>query len=49
MKLRRIFSNNVPRILNIGIFPDYSMNILRMLQAFLIMDTIVDKAVPDMR
>ena len=49
MKLRGIFPNNVPRILNIGIFPDYSMDILRMLQAFLIVDAIVDKAVPDMR
>ena len=26
--------NNVPRILNIGIFPECSMNILRMLHAF---------------
>ena len=34
MKLRGIFRNNVPGILNTGIFPDYSMNILRMLHAF---------------
>ena len=34
MKFRRIFPNNVPRIMNIGIFLEYSMNILRMLHAF---------------
>ena len=31
MKFRGIFPNNVPGILNIGIFPDCPMNILRML------------------
>ena len=34
LKFRRIFSNNVPGILNIGIFLEYSMNTLRMLHAF---------------
>ena len=32
MNFRRIFRNNVPGILNTGIFPDFIMNILRMLQ-----------------
>ena len=30
-----VFPNNAPRILNIGIFPECSMNILRMLYVFL--------------
>ena len=34
MKLREIFRNNVAGILNLGIFPDCSMNILQMLHAF---------------
>ena len=34
MKFWGIFPNNVPRILNIGIFPECPMNILRMLHAF---------------
>ena len=34
MKFRGIFPNNVPGILIIGIFPECSMNILRMLHAF---------------
>ena len=34
MKFRGIFQNNVPGILNTGIFPDCSMNILRMLHGF---------------
>ena len=33
MKFQGIFLNNVPGILNIGIFPDCSMTILRMLHA----------------
>ena len=32
MNFRRIFRNNIPGILNTGIFPDFIMNILRMLQ-----------------
>ena len=34
MKSWGILPNNVPGILNIGIFPDCSVNILRMLHAF---------------
>ena len=34
MKFREIFPNNFPGTLNIGIFPDCSMNILRMLHVF---------------
>ena len=34
MKFRGIFRNNVSGILNTGIFPDCSMDILRMLHAF---------------
>ena len=34
MKFRRIFRNNVPGILNIGIFSGCSMNIVRMLHTF---------------
>ena len=33
MKIWGIFPNNVPGILNIGVFPDYSMNILRISHA----------------
>ena len=36
MKFRGIFPNNVPKMLNIGIFPEFSMNILRMLHAFFV-------------
>ena len=52
MKFRGIFPNNVAGILNIGIFPDCSMNVLEMLHAFFIggsRNTIVDQAVPDIR
>ena len=52
MKFRGIFPNNVPGILNIGIFPEHSMNILRMLHAFFLggsRNTTVDEAVPDIR
>ena len=38
MKFRGIFSNNFPRILNIGIFPEYSINIPRMLHGFFQVD-----------
>ena len=34
MKFRGIFPNDVPGILNIGIFPECSLNILRMSHAF---------------
>ena len=34
MKFRVIFPNSVPRILNIGIFPDCSMKVLQMLHVF---------------
>ena len=34
MESRGIFPNNVPGILNIGTFPECSMNILRMLHVF---------------
>ena len=34
MKFWGIFPNNIPGILNIGIFPECSMNITRMLHAF---------------
>ena len=34
MNYRGIFQNNVPGILNVGIFPDCSMNILQMLHGF---------------
>ena len=34
MKFWGIFLNNVPVMLNIGILPDYSMHILRVLHAF---------------
>ena len=34
MKFRRVFRNNVPGILNAGIFPDSSMKISRMLHLF---------------
>ena len=34
MKFRGIFQNNVPRILNIQMFPDRSKNILQMLHVF---------------
>ena len=56
MKFWGIFQNSVPGILNIGIFSDCSMNILRMLLAFFWVDqeirqqfSLVDKAVPDIR
>ena len=35
MKFQRIFPSDVPGILNVGIFPECSVNILRMLHAFL--------------
>ena len=34
MKFRGIIPSKVPGMLNIGLFPDCSMNILRMLHAF---------------
>ena len=38
MKFRGVFPNNVPGILNIGIFSECSMNILRMLHALFSVD-----------
>ena len=38
MKLQGKFPNNVPGILDIGIFPDFSMNILRMSHALFKVD-----------
>ena len=38
MKFRGIFANNVPGIWNIRIFPKCSMNILRMLHAYFLVD-----------
>ena len=38
MKFREISPNNVPGILNIGMFPECSMNILRILHAFFWVD-----------
>ena len=43
MKFQGTFPNNVPGMLNIGIFSDCSMNILRITNAFF----QVDKACPD--
>ena len=46
MKFRGIFPNNVSGILNVGIFPNCSLNILLMLHAFFSggsRNTIVDK------
>ena len=36
MDFRGIFPKNVPGILNMGIFPECSMNVLRMLYAFVL-------------
>ena len=55
MKLREIFRNNVAGILNLGIFPDCSMNILQNVTRFFSVDqeiqwfSLVDKASPDIR
>ena len=56
MKFRGIFRNNAPGILNIGIFPDCSINILRILYASFLVDqeiqqkfSLVDKDVADIR
>ena len=38
MKFRGIFTNNAPGILNIGIFPECSINIPRMLHGFFQVD-----------
>ena len=54
MKFQETFPNNVLGIFNIGMFPECTMNILRMLNAFFLgglrkttVVSLVDKTVPD--